>query len=377
MEIPNKQVSENGRQGKRAIRTELPVLGFRNYWYPVMFSKELKAKPVAERLLGEELVLLRANGRACALANRCPHRGTPLSLGKSHFPGTLSCAYHGWTFDTTGQCVGALLEGPDAVIPRKARVRSYPVEERGAVIWVYMGEGEPPPVEEDVPRLLLSPATTRITKRVDWNSNWRPIAENFVDPLHALYLHRGTPLMSSVKVPGSAKLRVTKTADGKGVHLEYLYGPLEAEYPGLGRYPRISVLRRLLGRKEYKFYAEIRMPGYTTVKLPEEGLFFLQCWAPIDENRTRNFYTTAKRVSGLHQVLLFRLFYFLIASWANDIILLGQDQLMCESQDYGAEKLSSTDVGVIGWRNFARQNARGVSRETQDLMEGERLKTGG
>jgi phenylpropionate dioxygenase-like ring-hydroxylating dioxygenase large terminal subunit len=338
-----------------------------------MFSKDLRAKPVAERLLGDDVVFFRANGRAFALANRCPHRGTPLSLGKSHFPRTLSCAYHGWTFDVTGQCVGALLEGPDAVIPRKARVRSYPVEERAGLIWVYMGEGDAPPVEEDVPELLLSPEMTRITKRVDWKSNWRPIVENFVDPLHALYLHRGTPLMSSVRVPGSAKLRVTKTADGKGVHLEYLYGPMEAEYPGLGKYPRISVLRRLLGRKEYRFYAEVRMPGYTTVKLPEEDLFFLQCWAPIDENRTRNFYTTAKGVSGLRQLLLFRLFYFLIASWATDIILLGQDQWMCESQDYGEEQLSSTDVGVIGWRNFARQNARG---RLQDRVQGERLKTG-
>ena len=62
---------------------ELPLLGLRNYWYPVMFSRDLKVKPVAQRLLGDDLVLFRANGQVCVFANRCPHRGTPLSLGKS------------------------------------------------------------------------------------------------------------------------------------------------------------------------------------------------------------------------------------------------------------------------------------------------------
>jgi alkylhydroperoxidase/carboxymuconolactone decarboxylase family protein YurZ len=128
------EIERDNETKDSAIRTELPVLGFRNYWYPIMFSKDLKAKPVAERLLGDEIVLFRTNGKAYALANRCPHRGTPLSLGKSRFPGTLSCAYHGWTFDVTGQCVGALLEGPDAVLPRKGRVRSYSVEERAGLI---------------------------------------------------------------------------------------------------------------------------------------------------------------------------------------------------------------------------------------------------
>jgi phenylpropionate dioxygenase-like ring-hydroxylating dioxygenase large terminal subunit len=210
---------------------------------------------------------------------------------------------------------------------------------------------------------------------VDWHSNWRPIVENFVDPLHALYLHRRTPLLSYVRTPAWAKLHVSKTEDGKGVHLEYRFGPRETEYPGLGRYPNTPPLRKLIARKDYPFYAEVRLPGYTSVRLPEEGLFFLQCWVPLDTSHTRNFYTTTKRTSRLG-ALFFKVFYYLVASWANDVILLGQDQRMCESQDYGEEKLSSTDVGVIGWRNFARQNARGVSRETQDLVEDERLKTG-
>jgi phenylpropionate dioxygenase-like ring-hydroxylating dioxygenase large terminal subunit len=41
-----------------------------------------------------------------ALLNRCPHRGVPLSEGNQQFPGTISCPYHGWTFDLAGNLVG-------------------------------------------------------------------------------------------------------------------------------------------------------------------------------------------------------------------------------------------------------------------------------
>jgi phenylpropionate dioxygenase-like ring-hydroxylating dioxygenase large terminal subunit len=345
---------------------ELPVLGFRNYWYPVMLSEKLKKRPMAQSLLGEELVLFRSNGELGALANRCPHRGTPLSLGKSHFPGTISCAYHGWTFDRSGQCVGALLEGPDATIPRKARVRSYPVQERAGLVWVYMGEEAPPPVEEDVPALLLTQGPARIIKMEDWTCNWRPIAENFMEPTHALYLHRDAPISCRYKMPAWAGLSVKRTDDGKGFRLEYINGPFEAEYPGLGKYPRPPWWRRLLARQDYPFfYAEVRLPGFTTVKIPpREGLFFIQVWAPIDEAHTRNFYITMTNDTGW-RALLFRAFYHLVASWANDRLLLGEDKWILEALRYGQERFSALDTGVMQWRLFASQHARGVARSAQ------------
>jgi phenylpropionate dioxygenase-like ring-hydroxylating dioxygenase large terminal subunit len=341
---------------------ELPVLGLRNYWYPVMLSHELGNRPVAQRILGDDLVLFRSNGALIALADRCPHRGTPLSLGKSHFPGTISCAYHGWTFDKTGQCLGALLEGPDASIPRKARVRSYPVDERGGLIWVYMGEGSAPPIEEDVPQLLLTLGPARIIKVEDWTCNWRPIVENFMEPTHALYLHRNAPISCHYKMPAWAKLDVKRTDDGKGFRLEYINGPLEADYPGLGKYPTPPWWRRLLGRKDYPyFYAEVRLPGFTSVKIPPgDTLFFIQCWAPIDETHTRNFYITMTNDTGW-RAFVFRAFYHLIASWANDRLLLGEDKWVLEALHTGQEKFSELDAGVMQWRLFASRHARGAA----------------
>src|SRR5690625_3750763 len=55
--------------------------GFRGYWYPVAFSSHVGDRPVRIKLLGEDIAIVRDNGKVYALANRCPHRGVPLSYG--------------------------------------------------------------------------------------------------------------------------------------------------------------------------------------------------------------------------------------------------------------------------------------------------------
>ena len=59
--------------------------------------------------------------------DRCPHRGVPLSLGKEEFPGTLTCAYHGWTYRLSdGELVAVITDGPDSPICGKVRVPPLP-----------------------------------------------------------------------------------------------------------------------------------------------------------------------------------------------------------------------------------------------------------
>ncbi|WP_152543643.1 Rieske (2Fe-2S) protein, partial [Methylibium sp. T29] len=50
-------------------------------WHPVATATDLGAGPLAATLFGAELVLWRDEaGTPHALADRCPHRGTRLSL---------------------------------------------------------------------------------------------------------------------------------------------------------------------------------------------------------------------------------------------------------------------------------------------------------
>jgi vanillate O-demethylase monooxygenase subunit len=64
----------------------------KNAWYVMAWSHEVAAKPLARRILGEPIVVYRTpNGSAVALADQCPHRRAPLSLGTVLEDGRLEC----------------------------------------------------------------------------------------------------------------------------------------------------------------------------------------------------------------------------------------------------------------------------------------------
>jgi len=100
------------------------------------------------RLLGENLVMFRdSQGRLGALEEYCPHRGASLYFGRNE-EGGLRCAYHGWKFDITGEC----LDTPTEPVERrekfcaKIKAKAYPCHEVNHMIWIYMGtRKEPPP----------------------------------------------------------------------------------------------------------------------------------------------------------------------------------------------------------------------------------------
>ena len=72
-------------------RYEAAALGFRNYWYPVTWSRELGRKPRARHACwASASMLLREQRQVVRAARPCPHRGIPLSLGRQEFPGTWS-----------------------------------------------------------------------------------------------------------------------------------------------------------------------------------------------------------------------------------------------------------------------------------------------
>ena len=79
---------------------------FRLYWIPALKSDELQSdgKPQRVKLLGEELIAFRdTEGKVGLMEEACPHRGTSLYYGINDGCG-LRCMYHGWKFDTNGDC---------------------------------------------------------------------------------------------------------------------------------------------------------------------------------------------------------------------------------------------------------------------------------
>ena len=162
----------------------------RDHWYVVALSSELGTRPISRQVLGEHLALFRsASGRVVVLADQCPHRAYPLSLG-TVVGEELVCGYHGFTFDCAGTCVA--VPGQDR-IPSRLAVRTYPVVEQGPWVWAWMGRGEP-----DVEAL---PATPWLVDTEHWTSvsgvaridaPFDLLVDNLLDLSHEAYLHQGS-----------------------------------------------------------------------------------------------------------------------------------------------------------------------------------------
>jgi vanillate O-demethylase monooxygenase subunit len=105
----------------------------RNAWYVAAWADEIGAAPLARRICGEPVVLYRdAQNRVSALLDMCCHRGAPLHMGKVVEQG-LQCGYHGLIFERDGACVS--VPGQDHIQTR-TRVRSFPVVEQDAFVWI-------------------------------------------------------------------------------------------------------------------------------------------------------------------------------------------------------------------------------------------------
>lgn len=162
----------------------------REYWYAACASSQLGSKPRAVQILDQELVVFRDGAsRACALVNRCCHRGVKLSLGRIT-DGNLACGYHGWQYDGKGCCVRVPSLPKAVAAPGLFRVRAFKCVERDGYIWVWMGEGEPDPAEpEPIPDFA----------EYSWTQGVSPMAcsatmtiENQFDSAHPAFAHEGT-----------------------------------------------------------------------------------------------------------------------------------------------------------------------------------------
>ena len=98
----------------------------RRYWQVVGFPTELGKEPVQKvRLLGENLTLFRTEGGEYGLVDEvCPHRCMAMEYGIPQEQG-LRCAYHGWLWAPSGQCLEQPFEetvNPEARFKDKVRI---------------------------------------------------------------------------------------------------------------------------------------------------------------------------------------------------------------------------------------------------------------
>ena len=167
----------------------------KNFWYAVAFTDEITEKPTKLQVLGQQLVAFREkrSGKVIVMSDLCVHRGGALSGGWQDEKGCLVCPYHGWEYDAEGKAVKipANLEGRP--IPKKARVDSYPTQEKYHFVWVFLGdlpEEERPPLPDWDD--LFEPGRFRaIHGEFLWKANYERVLENGVDIAHTPWVHGG------------------------------------------------------------------------------------------------------------------------------------------------------------------------------------------
>ncbi|MBO0771192.1 MAG: aromatic ring-hydroxylating dioxygenase subunit alpha [Actinobacteria bacterium] len=166
---------------------------FRRNWIPALLAEELPANdcpPVRVKLLSERLIAFRdSDGRYGLIDEFCAHRGVSLWFGRNEESG-LRCAYHGWKYDVTGQCVEIPSE-PDerqSTLCRKIKLTSYPLVKLGDVLWTYMGDPERAPARPAW-EFIRVPAGHAYTSKRWQECNWLQALEGGIDSSHVSWLH--------------------------------------------------------------------------------------------------------------------------------------------------------------------------------------------
>ena len=177
-----------------------------NFWYPICTSAELLAtEPVATQIMELQYVAFRdANGVAHVLANTCVHRGGSLSKGTVK-DDCIICPYHGWRFSGDGKCqlVPSLDEG--AKIPARAKVDSYPVQEKYGMVFAFLGDL---PEEERPPLYEIEEYGDEAWRGheiicLEIDCFYERSVENGIDLIHNEFVH---PVQASPKpIPGTIK----------------------------------------------------------------------------------------------------------------------------------------------------------------------------
>ena len=166
----------------------------RRYWHPISVAQELTDEHPTKfvRILGEDLVLFRdKKGREGLIGDRCPHRGASLSYGRVEERG-IACAYHGWLYDTEGNCLETPPEPADSKFRLTIKHTAYPVQKFIGLYWAYMGP-LPAPVLPRYDLFVLKQGKRHTTVHPTLDCNWFVAAENAMDPSHLQVLHQVLP----------------------------------------------------------------------------------------------------------------------------------------------------------------------------------------
>lgn len=174
---------------------------FRRDWVCLGRADEVKAPGdfYTTELVGEPLLVTRGkDNQVHVLSNVCRHRGNIVASGSGN-RSRFTCNYHGWSYQLNGQLVAApLMSEVKGFDQSSCQLPSFKTEIWLGFLFVNLdGNAKPlaPRLSGLMPYLNNYDVEDRVhgfTEQTSWETNWKCLAENFMEGYHLDATHPTT-----------------------------------------------------------------------------------------------------------------------------------------------------------------------------------------
>jgi 5,5'-dehydrodivanillate O-demethylase len=326
----------------------------RRYWMPVGYTCELTDESPTRfvRVLGEDLVLFKdKSGKVGLIADHCVHRSASLLYGRVEERG-IACAYHGWLYDTKGNCLETPAEPADSKFYLTVRIKAYPVQTFIGMYWAYLGP-EPAPVIPPYDVWVRKDGRRHLYLQPQLDANWLQPMENSMDPAHLQILHQTAAFRG--RTPPNTTRGFTDDVAGFEFY-EVPFGIIKKRHYTNGHVDEHPVL----------FPNILRQGDATQIRVPiddEHTKIFFVRFEPTsdgsiveDEGDPEVTFIQPYKTPGnaLHPVGIFDI--------SREV--QAQDHMAWETQgpitDRSVERLATSDRGIVMYRNMLKREIERV-----------------
>lgn len=393
----------NDKLAKRMYQPYLEAeWGFINHWYPALFSHELEEGDTQGiQICGVPIVLRRSKGKVYALKDQCIHRGVKLSAKPMCLTDdTITCWYHGFTFDLASGKLVSIVAAPDDEIIGTTGVQTFAVEEHSGMIFVFVcdedWDEDVPPLAADLP--LRYPENNERFPHPYWPdtpsvldehsvalgihrkgyANWRLAAENGFDPGHLL-IHKDNAIVHArdwalplgVKPVTDQAIALIEDDNGPKGFLNRYYTD---HYEPILENEKLGV--KAQGTVPRYFRTSMYLPGVLMVEnWPEDHVVQYEWYVPITDDTYEYWEVLVKHCKNEQERKDFEyrfenLYKPMCLHGFNDCDLFARDAMQnfyADGTGWNEEQLADMDASVVTWRKIASRHNRGLARKPKGV----------
>ena len=155
---------------------------------------------ITHELAGEPIIVIRdGDGHIRAMSNVCRHRMSILLEGSGSIGGAIVCPYHAWSYNIDGSLRGApAMEANEGFCKDNYQLPEIRCELWSGWIMVTLNPDavavseQLAEVDEMVGDFGMESYVETFRETHTWNTNWKILAENFMESYHLPVCHAGT-----------------------------------------------------------------------------------------------------------------------------------------------------------------------------------------